>query len=233
MPDGLTYSRRVLEPNERIAEVLFGLIMVLTFTGSLSIAEADRAEVRTMFIGALGCNTVWGIIDGVLYLMGCLNDKGRGLMIFRAVRRAADPQTAHHLIADALPSVVAAVLEPAELEAVRLRLRQLPEPPNRARLHKDDWLGDSTIVFAKAIPDRSASISMPDSITRTSSPASWRITTNRGQPPRSPVTFIKRRPSSPTCLPAFASSTRGNSKAVRNASRPISCEARANPSMRH
>ena len=33
-------SRRVLQPNERISEVLFGLIMVLTFTGSLSVAEA-------------------------------------------------------------------------------------------------------------------------------------------------------------------------------------------------
>jgi hypothetical protein len=39
-------SRRVLEPAERIAEVLFGLIMVLTFTGSLSVAEAGRDDIR-------------------------------------------------------------------------------------------------------------------------------------------------------------------------------------------
>ncbi len=63
-------SRRVLAPNERVAEVLFGLIMVLTFTGSLSIAEADRADVRTMLLGALGCNIAWGLIDWILYLMG-------------------------------------------------------------------------------------------------------------------------------------------------------------------
>ena len=70
MPDEtIKSSKRVLEPNERISEVLFGLIMVLTFTGSLSVAEADRAEVRTMLIGALGCNLAWGIIDGVLYVM--------------------------------------------------------------------------------------------------------------------------------------------------------------------
>ena len=37
-------SKRVLEPNERIAEVLFGLIMVLTYTGSLSVAQANRAR---------------------------------------------------------------------------------------------------------------------------------------------------------------------------------------------
>ena len=82
-------SKRVLEPYERISEVLFALIMVLTFTGSLSVAGADRAEVRTMLIGALGCNLAWGIIDGILYLMGCLSEKGRGIRTLRALRKAA------------------------------------------------------------------------------------------------------------------------------------------------
>jgi len=134
-------SKRVLEPIDRVSEILFGLIMVLTFTGSLSIAEAGRDDVRTMLIGALGCNLAWGIIDGVLYLMGCLAEKGRGLLTFRAVRRAADPKEAQRLIADALPSVVASVLEPVEVESLYRRLKQLPEPPDRVRLRKDDWLG--------------------------------------------------------------------------------------------
>ena len=134
-------SKRVLEPIDRVSEILFGLIMVLTFTGSLSIAEAGRDDVRTMLIGALGCNLAWGIIDGVLYLMGCLAEKGWGLLTFRAVRRAADPKEAQRLIADALPSVVASVLEPVEVESLYRRLIQLPEPPDHVRLRKDDWLG--------------------------------------------------------------------------------------------
>jgi hypothetical protein len=140
-------SKRVLEPIDRISEVLFGLIMVLTFTGSLSVAEADRAEVRTMLIGALGCNMVWGIIDAVLYLMGCLSEKGGNLMIYRAVRGAADPGQAQRLIADALPPIVAGVLESAELESIHRRLKQLPEPPARAHLQKDDWLGALGVFF--------------------------------------------------------------------------------------
>src|SRR3982751_3258512 len=108
-------SKRVLDPVERVSEVLFGLIMVLTFTGSLSVAEAGREDVRTMLIGALGCNIAWGIIDGVLYLMGCLAERNRDLRAFLAVRKAADPQRAQRLIADALPSVFAAVVQPAEL----------------------------------------------------------------------------------------------------------------------
>ena len=95
--------KRVLEPNERISEVLFGLIMVLTFTGSLSVAQAGRVEVRTMLIGALGCNLAWGIIDGAFYLMGCLAEKGRDLMTYRTVRKINDSQKAQRLITDALP----------------------------------------------------------------------------------------------------------------------------------
>src|SRR6187399_631444 len=129
--------KKVLEPIDRISEILFGLIMVLTFTGSLSVAEAGREDVRTMLIGALGCNTAWGIIDGILYLMGCLAEKGRGLQIFRAVHKATDPQAGQRLIADALPSIVASVLQPAELEAMRQRLTHLPEPPDRAQLSTD------------------------------------------------------------------------------------------------
>src|SRR6188472_3769426 len=115
-------SRRALEPYERVSEVLFGLIMVLTFTGSLSVAEAGRDDVRTMLIGALGCNLAWGIIDAVLYLMGCLSERSRGLMTLAAVRKAPDQHSAQRLVAQALPPVVASVLKSEDLEMMRQRL---------------------------------------------------------------------------------------------------------------
>src|SRR4051794_38730428 len=119
MLDAPKSSKRVLDPHERIAEVLFGLIMVLTFTGSLSVAEARRESVKTMLIGALGCNLAWGIIDGVLYLMGCLAESDRKLTMLRAVRKATDSQKAQRLIAAALPASVASVLRPEELDSIR------------------------------------------------------------------------------------------------------------------
>jgi len=151
----LQASKRVLEPHERISEVLFGLIMVLTFTGSLSIATADRAEIRTMLIGALGCNLAWGIIDGVLYLMGSLAEKGRNLAAYRALRATKDPQRAQRIILGTLSPLVASVVQPAELESLHQRLQQLPEPPGRVRLAKGDWLGASGVfllVFLSTFP---------------------------------------------------------------------------------
>ena len=155
MSDPMGSSKRFLDPIDRVSEVLFGLIMVLTFTGSLSVAEAGRAEVRTMLLGALGCNLAWGIIDGVFYLMSCLAETGRGLLTLRAVRQAADPQTAQRLVAGALPPLVAAILKPAELETIRQRLKELPEPPARPRLPKEAWLGAAGVfllVFLSTFP---------------------------------------------------------------------------------
>src|SRR5204862_4539327 len=124
-------SKRVLEPIERISEVLFGVIMVLTFTGSLSVAEAGREDVRTMLIGALGCNLAWGLIDGIMYLMACLSEQAQRIRTVLGVRRAAQPELAYRIIVGALPPAVAPVLETAELERMRLHLHQMPEPHSR------------------------------------------------------------------------------------------------------
>jgi VIT1/CCC1 family predicted Fe2+/Mn2+ transporter len=148
-------AKRVLDPINRVSEVLFGLIMVLTFTGSLSVAESGRDDVRAMLIGALGCNIAWGIIDALLYLMGSLAEKGQSLMTYITVRRVTDAQRARKIIADALPPVVASILQPEELESMRQRLLQLPEPPQRARLGRDEWLGSLGVfllVFASTFP---------------------------------------------------------------------------------
>jgi hypothetical protein len=129
--------------------------MVLTFTGSLSVAEAGRAEVREMLVGALGCNIAWGIIDGLLYLMGSLADKGRALIAWHGVRAAADADEGRRRITDALPPVVASVLAPPELEAMRQRLVALPEPPVRPRLDAETWrgaVGIFLLVFVSTFP---------------------------------------------------------------------------------
>lgn len=148
-------SKQVLEPIERISEVLFGLIMVLTFTGSLSVAEVGRENVRAMLIGALGCNLAWGVIDGIMYLMGCLSEQARRIRTVLAVRKAGQPEKAHRVIVSALPSEFAPVLQTSELERIRLHLNQLPEPRSRPRLAARDWwgaLGVFLLVFLSTFP---------------------------------------------------------------------------------
>jgi VIT1/CCC1 family predicted Fe2+/Mn2+ transporter len=140
-------SKRVLEPHDRISEVLFGLIMVLTFTGSLSVAEAGRDDVRTMLIGALGYNLAWGIIDGLLYLMGCIGEKGRAIRSLRALRNPPSAEDAHRVIAGALPPLVASTLDTRDYESMREKLLRLAEPPSRPRLNRKDRLGALAVLL--------------------------------------------------------------------------------------
>lgn len=146
---------RVIDPPQRVAEVMFGLIMVLTFTCSLSVAEAGRDDVRTMLIGALGCNLAWGIIDGVFFMMGSLAEKGGNLQRLLALRGSADAAAGRQILTDALPPLVVSVMQPAELDAIQGRLRALPGPMSPAKLDGKDWLGALAVlllVFLSTFP---------------------------------------------------------------------------------
>jgi hypothetical protein len=139
-------SDRILEPMDRISEVLFGLIMALTFTLTLGVVTADRIQVRTMLFAALGCNLAWGIIDAGVFLMARFNQRGRNAVRLRAVRTAASKGEAHRMIADAMPPLLALILLPDQLELMRQRLLQLPEPEH-PRLTKHDGLGAIAICL--------------------------------------------------------------------------------------
>src|SRR3954469_9791915 len=143
-----------LDPTERISEALFGLIMVLTFTCSISAAEAGHEDVRTMLYGAVGCNLAWAVIDAIFYLMDCVSERGRNIRALRSVRDAASPEAGQRALADALPPVVAQALRSEDLERLREKL-SAQEVPARPRLEGRDWLGALGVflwVFVITIP---------------------------------------------------------------------------------
>jgi hypothetical protein len=132
-------GKRVLDPIERLSEILFGLIMALTFTGSIHAASADREEVRTMLIGAIGCNIAWGVVDAVMYLMTDLIGRSRTTRTLIDIHTSRDPRRANALIVDALPEEVAAHIQPGEIDHVRGWIERLPDPSERTRLSPGAW----------------------------------------------------------------------------------------------
>lgn len=147
--------KRLLDPIERISEVLFGLIMALSFTCALSAAEAGREDVRTMLIGAIGCNIAWGLIDAVIYLVSNVTQRGHGLATLRALRSSAGSRQAKAIIADALPPVVAATMSDEDYEQMRVKLMRINDVPEATRLGKSDFLGAAGIfllVFLSTFP---------------------------------------------------------------------------------
>jgi VIT1/CCC1 family predicted Fe2+/Mn2+ transporter len=138
-------SSRVLDPLERTCEILFGVIVVLTFTRSISIAEGGHAETRSVLVAAIACNMAWGIVDAAMYLLSCFSERSRSLVTLRLVRETPEPDAAHRLILDALPAQVSEVLTPSEVEDIRQRLQRQPEPAAQP-LTRDD-VANAAIVF--------------------------------------------------------------------------------------
>jgi hypothetical protein len=128
--------------------------MVLTSTSTLSVISAGRPEVRTMILGALGCNLAWGIIDAGLYVLGRIDERGRGLIALRKVRQTSNPDDARRVIAEALPGPLSG-LPSQHLEPLRQELLRQPEPPHQPGLTKDDALGAlgvCLLVFLSTLP---------------------------------------------------------------------------------
>ncbi|MEJ5057029.1 MULTISPECIES: hypothetical protein [unclassified Pseudomonas] len=132
---------RVLDPVDRVTEVIFGLLMAMTFTGTISVATSGQEEERTMMIAALGCNLAWGLADAVMYLLRTLIERTRNRTLLGMLSGGVDAATGQKLIAEALPPRLMAAAGTEELESLRLRLIShslMPVPPS---LGWDDFKG--------------------------------------------------------------------------------------------
>jgi len=150
----LRSEHRVLDPVERVSEVIFGLIMALTFTCSLSVATSGRQEVREMLIGALGCNLAWGIVDAVMYVITSMVQRAREFALVRAVK-SLDDATARRLVHDHMSEALAPAADEVWLDRTVGRLRALPAPSSRASVTAADVRAAIAVllfVFVSTLP---------------------------------------------------------------------------------
>jgi hypothetical protein len=137
----------VLSPVERFSEILFGLIMTLSITGTVSVVKGGREEVGTILLGVVGCNIAWGIIDAVLYLLGTVSEHGRDYRLYNLVQQTRDPEKTRAAIVEVLPPQIAAVLLPEDFDTIRQRLANLPERPRRQVMTVQDLAGAAGVFL--------------------------------------------------------------------------------------
>ena len=137
----------VLNPVDRVSELLFGLFMALTFVGAVSVTEAGRDDIRAMLAAALGCNLAWGLVDAVMYLVRTVTDRGRLITLILSVRAAPDAETGRKLIEGSLSKVAANLLLEPEIEAVRRRIVALTSVPERPKLNSDDFVAALAVLL--------------------------------------------------------------------------------------
>lgn len=148
-------NESALDPIDRISEVLFGIIMVLSFTGSISVVSDGRAEIFELLWAALGCNLVWGIIDAIFYLMGIIFSRGHSLSVLRRLKLTKDKNASRSLLIDELPLYLSAILKPEEIDSINERLVNLKSLPQKKIISASDLRGAFLIfllVFGCTFP---------------------------------------------------------------------------------
>jgi len=128
---------RLLDPVDRISEIMFGLIMAVTFIGAISVATAGRENIRTALASALGCNLAWGLVDAVMYLIRAMTERTRRRNLARQIVNAP-PEAGRRKIRQSMPDHVAAIVSDESLEAMRRDVMTLAVPAGRL-LHGSDY----------------------------------------------------------------------------------------------
>ena len=140
-----TLQSRYLDPASSLGEVLFGLIMTLTFTlgAGLMLQEEGREGARELLIATIGCNIAWGVIDGALYVIGQLFDRGRLLRLGQRIRETGDEAEARGLVAGELDQMLEPVTTGEERQALYARVvdhvRERAAPRHGHVTREDLW----------------------------------------------------------------------------------------------
>ncbi len=129
----------VLNPVDRISEVLFGLIMVLTFTGAISVATEGRQEIRELLWAALGCNVAWGLVDAIMYLMNVMAERGHSVLVVKKILATKDNVDVRNILRGEIQPTLSALLTDNELDNIGERLKKLPEPTRNIVLTGKDF----------------------------------------------------------------------------------------------
>jgi VIT1/CCC1 family predicted Fe2+/Mn2+ transporter len=153
-----SFFPNALTPVNRVMEVFSGLIMVLTITlvGGHNVAAGPEG-VRALLLAALGCNVAWGIIDGVLYLMGQHFEHVRQARLVAAARVAQGEAAARRVLDEVMEPEVVDAMSPAEAAGVFATLREVAHRlplPTSGLVRRDlvGALGCFTLCVVSGLP---------------------------------------------------------------------------------
>ena len=158
MRDSGGFLDRFLDPGDSLSEILFGLIMTLTFTlGAGILVREDPDAARELLIATVGCNIAWGLIDALMYLAGQRFERGRRARLRETILSEASEDKAIRLVAGELDELLERVTEPNDRDSLyRKIVRSIREGgSSTAGLTRQDVRGAIAsffLVFLSTVP---------------------------------------------------------------------------------
>jgi VIT1/CCC1 family predicted Fe2+/Mn2+ transporter len=141
------FVRRHLGPVDRMSEILFGLIMALGFTGAVRLGQ-EEPDSRDLFLGILGCNTAWALVDGVMYVLAALFERSRFARIARDVQAAKSREAADEIVGELMDEKLYALSTDEERRRFRAWAFEAAHraPPETLRVRAADLLGGVAVA---------------------------------------------------------------------------------------
>jgi hypothetical protein len=144
-----SFVMRYLDPSDRLGELLFALIMVLSITLGVGLATDAGGSASDLVWALLGCNLAWGLIDGCMYIVTQLFDRSSKARLVDALRSSHSEEdeiaTVGSVLDDGLTPLTSADERRALYLAIALRLREVAVP--RTRVKADDVYGGLAILW--------------------------------------------------------------------------------------
>ena len=153
------FTARYLEPVDRLAEIVYGVLIVLTFTlayrgieSRYGTNESVATAVHRMLLAAIGCTIAWGLIDGVMYILTSMFERSERQHLLVEIQRAPDESAALALVGDELADSLGAALTDEQRAQISVAVYQRFKdvPPQRIKVTRDDVLG-AIAVFMLAV----------------------------------------------------------------------------------
>jgi hypothetical protein len=142
------FVHRYLDPAGRLGEILFGLIMALGIIGAVRLGVEDLSN-RSMFIAILGCNLAWAVVDGVMYVLVELFERGRRYRVAHRIQSLPNDEKAMELIHRELGGRLEALVSPEILKGVYADVLRTVRAagPMKVSMERGDLLGGVASAF--------------------------------------------------------------------------------------
>jgi hypothetical protein len=153
---GPSFVHKYFAPEDRLAEAICGLIMVLSFTAATG-ALLEGAAPHALLIAVLGCNIAWGIVDGVTYILGNLMNRGARARLIQTLQRTPDDPVGAQAVQARIDDTLGQLLTPEQRQKVQQWIlegvpRLVPEPVRIKKADLFTGLVCFMIVFGTTIP---------------------------------------------------------------------------------
>lgn len=157
------FLSRLVDPLSSYIEAIYSVLIVLTFTMATRVADANMSDsiasllVSQLFWACLGCAVAWGLIDGVMYILAGLAERGEEIRVARMIQRSADEAEAIDLLSEELSGIDRLLTEEERalyFGGLHRRLKETPLP-TASGIRREDFagaLGTFLVAVLAALP---------------------------------------------------------------------------------